>query len=331
MDLVEKTQNILREQCLISYGEKIIVGVSGGPDSTALLHILSALRLKMGLQLYVVHVNHQLRANSGRDEIFVVNLCRRLGIPCAVKRVQIKTSSKKSSLEEAAREKRFECLLAFAQQKKARTIALGHTQDDLAETVLMRILRGSGLLGLQGILPIREMQNTRIIRPFIYFSKKEILAYLQKHKIRFCMDPTNRQTKFFRNKIRLNLLPLLENHYQPNLREVLANLGESTANDYDFLQQEGGRHFKKLAKNLKDKQITLPLASLGRLHPALQRMVIRLAIQRLKGNLNQLSLTHMKEMESLIKKRPSGSRVDLPQALRASKQKSLLILEIRKT
>lgn len=331
MDLVEKTEKILRSNCLVTYGAKVIVGVSGGPDSTALLQILYTLRYKLGLQLYVAHVNHQLRKSADHDALFVTRLCKKLQIPCAIKRVQIKTSVLKSSVEEVAREKRFDFLLQLAKQKKARTVALGHTQDDLAETVLMRILRGTGLLGLQGILPVKQMQNINIVRPFIHFSKKEILAYLTDKKIKFCLDPTNQHTHFFRNKIRLKLLPLLEKQYQPNLREILANLANNTAVDYDYLQKEGRDRLPKLAFKKNKNQVSLKLSSLRQLHPALQRMVVRLAIQGLKGNLDQFSLTHMREIENLIQERPAGSRVDLPHNLIAQKNKSSLTLEIIKT
>ena len=316
----------------MTYGEKVIVGVSGGPDSTALLHILDTLRHKLGVQIQVAHINHQLRKTSRRDERFVARLCQNLQLPCTVKRVKVKLSAKKSSIEDAAREKRFACFLNLAKRKKANTIALGHTQDDLAETVLMRVLRGTGLLGLQGILPVKHRQDVTIVRPFIHFSKKEILAYLSQKKIKFCVDPTNRHTQFFRNKIRLKLFPLLEKQYQPNLREVLANLGASTATDYDYLQKQGADHLQRLGRFKKNKkQIVLPLSGLKSLHPALQRMVIRQAIQRLKGNLNQFSLTHMREIENLVRQRPNQSKVHLPHNMTVHKKESSIVLDIRKT
>ena len=331
MNLVEKTEKIVRQNRLIPYGEKVIVGVSGGPDSTALLHVLCRLRNNLGLQLYVAHVDHQLRKSAGRDALFVAKLCQHFQIPCTIKRIKIKTSPAKSSVEEVAREKRLEFLLELAKQKKAKTIVLGHTQDDLAETVLMRILRGTGLLGLQGILPVKQMQNINLVRPFIHFSKKEICAYLKQKKIKFCVDPTNRQTHFFRNKIRLQLLPLLEKQYQSNLREVLANLANNTALDYDYLQKQGKEELEKLIFEKNIDQVKLKLLNLRQLHPALRRMVIRLAIQNLKGNLNQFSLTHMKEIENLIQERPEGSRIDLPHGLTVQKNKSILTLERIKT
>ena len=331
MNLIDKTEKILRDHRLISYGEKVIIGVSGGPDSTALLHVLYTLRNKLGLRLHAAHVDHQLRKSAARDALFVAKLCQNLQLPCTIKRIQIKTSPAKSSIEEAAREKRFDYLLRLAKQKKVRTIILGHTQDDVAETVLMRILRGTGLLGLQGIWATRQMQDINIVRPFVHFSKKEIFSYLKQKKIKFCLDPTNRHTRFFRNKIRLQLFPLLEKQYQPNLREVLTNLANNTATDYDYLQKQGQAEFRKLVFKKHNGQMTLKLENLRQLHPALQRMVIRLTIQNLKGNLNQLSLTHMKEIESLIHERPEGSRVDLPHGLTVQKNKSALTLERRKT
>lgn len=330
MDLILKIEKLLRESGGLIYGGPVIAGVSGGPDSTALLHILNALRNKLGIKLHAAHLNHQLRPSANRDEHAVKELCRRLNIPCTVKRARILTSPGKSSLEEAAREKRFEFLLTVARQKKAGVIALGHTQDDLAETVLMRILRGAGLLGLQGILPVKQRQGVQIIRPLIFFSKKEILAYLRKNRIKFCLDPTNKSAKFFRNKVRLQLLPLLEKEYQPNIREILINLANSTAVDYDYLQREAAGQLQKIARFDKNKkQIGLRLSGLRPLHPALQRMVIRLAVQDLKGNLNQFSLKHMNEIEGLIHQRPDRSCVDLPHQITVQKNKNFLNIAAR--
>ena len=332
MDLIPKAEKWLQENHALVYGDRIIIAVSGGPDSTALLHILYYLRHRLGISIHIAHVNHQLRPSASRDERFVAGLGRKLGVPVSTGRVRVKTSSGKSSIEEAAREKRFEFLLKLAKQKKANIIALGHTQDDLAETVLMRILRGTGLLGLQGILPEKTRNGIRLIRPLLSFSKKDILQYLKKNKIKYCIDPSNKNPVYFRNKIRRDLLPLLEKKYQTNIREVLSNLANTTAVDYDYLQKEGMRQLKKHALWSKNKrQVALHLSNLGQLHQSQQRMVIRLAVQVLQGNLNQFSVRHMKEIEDLIGQRPNRSRVDLPHGITVQKNKGFLTITAIKT
>lgn len=330
MDALEKTKKTIQHHQLFDQGDRVLVGVSGGPDSVALLSILNELRHALGIHLVVAHFNHNLRKNAGTDQRFVENLARRLQLPFVSAQGHLRKSTRKSSMEEIARESRFTFLVKAARRLKAEKIALGHTQDDLAETVLMRILRGTGLMGMRGILPKRTLYGIAFVRPLIASDKKDVLDFLKKRKIKFRVDPTNKTKKFFRNKIRQELLPLLEQRYSKNIRRILANLSATITADYDYLEQQSGRLFRKpLLKNGPSKSIRFDLNRLGKIHPSLQRLLIRLAIENLKGDTRKLSFEHMCEIEDLIINRPAESIVHLPGQITVLKEKTQLALRHR--
>ena len=195
----------------------MIVAVSGGPDSTALLLALNSLKREYGLKLHIAHLDHMFRAakETKKDHEYVSLLSRKFGIPLIFKRVDVPAYAKESglSLEEAAREKRYEFLLKTAKAAGARKIALGHTLDDQAETVLMRLVRGSGLGGLRGIPPKRPLEGAFIVRPLIEVWKKEVEEYLKEMAVKPRRDATNFMRKFLRNRIRHELLPLMEKEF----------------------------------------------------------------------------------------------------------------------
>lgn len=329
MDLVQKVKDSIHSQNLLSRNEAVVVGVSGGPDSVALISILRALSCDLNLQLYVAHFNHRLRKESQQDEKFVKDLSHKLNLPFVRGDWRHPRIPKKGSLEELAREERLQFLMNAARSKKAKTIALGHQRDDLAETVLMRILRGTGLQGMRAILPKRNIQGFTFIRPLLGAGRKEIESYLKKNRLSFRVDATNKKTDFFRNKLRLKLLPLLEKEYQNNIREVLTNLSENITVDYDYLKNQAWALFSRLKKSTNSKTIQFNLKSFRKEHLALQRLLIRLSVESLKGDTNRLTLRHWKEIEALLISRPAGAIVDLPDQLYVQKTKSSLIL--RKT
>ena len=296
----------IRHNQLLFPRETVLLGVSGGPDSVTLLYLLHELRQELGIQLQMVHVNHQLRKTAHRDEAFVRRLAQKLGLKFTAVKVKIKKT--KSSLEELAREARLKAFFQIAQKNKIHVIALGHTRDDLAETVLMRIVRGTVLNGLQSILPKRNFGSYRLIRPLLETSRSSIEQYLRAQKIPYRIDHTNKQKKFFRNKVRAELLPLLQSRYNPQIKDVLAHLAQSSSLDYDFLYHEGQRHFCRLAvQNKKQKTIRLKLTSFLKLHPSLQRMVLRIAVENLKGSTNRLTLAHMENIETLLSQTKNGT------------------------
>jgi len=257
----------------------------------------------------------------------VEELAGELNIPCTVGRWKNPKALKKGSIEDAARRRRFQFFNGLAKRINAQAVVLAHTEDDLAETVLMRILRGTGLHGLRGILPRRELDGIYFVRPLLNSKKNDVLAFLKKKRIQFRVDPTNKQAKFFRNKIRLELLPLLKKRYNQNIHEILTNLANNTGTDYDYLESQAQKLFAKYAKcPANNKNIRIHLKSFAVQHPALKRMIIRVGIEKLKGNINRLNLVHFLEIEDLLQNRPKGAIVHLPQNICIRKDSQHLAL-----
>src|SRR5207245_556021 len=224
---------------MLAGGETVLVAVSGGADSVALLHLLQSLAAEWQLRLHVLHVDHQLRADSAADADFVRALGVRLGVPVDVATV---TVDRRGSLEDSARSARYAALETSAARIGAERIALGHTADDQAETVLMRLVQGAGVRGLSGVPPVRG----RIIRPLIALRRSALEAELRRAGLSWVEDPTNRDPKFLRNRIRHELLPLLSDSYNPEIaaalvrmaalaRETVTALDETAAAELDRL------------------------------------------------------------------------------------------------
>ncbi|MFH1198817.1 MAG: tRNA lysidine(34) synthetase TilS [Candidatus Omnitrophota bacterium] len=318
----EKLNKTISSYNLFNEGDRVVAGVSGGPDSVALLYLLNDLKKVLGLKLYVAHLDHMLRRGSSKDAEFVKKLAQKLGLPAIIGQINVKRIAQKGSIEEIARNARLGFLFRVAKENKARKIALAHNMDDQAETVLMRILRGSGLYGLAGILPKRKLCGFEIVRPLIEISRKEIEAFLRRKKISVRIDPSNLQDIYFRNKIRNKLLPLLQKEYNKNIKEVLANMGQSAGFDYDYLAQIAESKSKGMRKRLS-------IAKLLKMHPALRRLIIRQAIKNAQGSTRRINFQHIKEIEDLLANRPDGAIVNLPKNTCVVKKKPYLNFYIR--
>lgn len=322
--LIDKVKSTVKRYNLLSKGDAVVVGVSGGPDSLALLYILNNLRKIFGLKLHIVHIDHKLRRDSGKDKEFVINLAKKFKIPVTAETVDIRRLSSKGSLEEIARNVRLEALFKVSKRIRAQKVALGHNLDDQAETLLMRVLRGTGLYGLSGILPKRKFGKFTLIRPLIGVRRKDIESFLKKIKIAPRTDKTNSEDIYFRNKIRNKLLPLLEKEYSGNLKTILSNMAENIGYDYDYLLREAGRHLSKASNRIN-------LDKFSKLHPSIQRLVLRLSISRIKGDTRAITFQHILELEDLILNRPINSIVDLPKSISVIKKKKTLIFYRKKT
>ncbi|MFH1442145.1 MAG: tRNA lysidine(34) synthetase TilS [Candidatus Omnitrophota bacterium] len=316
--LINKIKDTIKKYNLISPGDRVLAGVSGGPDSMALLCILHKLSKELGFSIYAAHLDHMLRKDSAKDRGFVEDFCRRVGIVFYSTQINVQELSQKGSLEEIARNARFGFFFNLAKKIKAKKIALGHNLDDQAETVLMRIIRGAGLYGLSAILPKRQIAGFYIIRPLIEIKRKEIEAFLKRKSIKPRIDKSNFQDIYFRNKIRNSLLPLLEKKYNCNIKAVLSSLAETAGYDYDYLNKNAEKALKLLGKTInKDKY--------NRLHPAIQRLVLRLSFSRIKGDTRGITYKHIKEIEDMIFGRPLGSVVDLPKGVSVVKKKNSIV------
>jgi len=315
--LLDKVKSTIKHHGLIHKNDKIVIGVSGGPDSVALLYLLNSLKKELKLSLHIAHLDHRLRKDSGKDKEFVLALAKRLKLPVTTAQINIKALATHGSIEEIARNARLGFLFKVARDSGAKKVALGHNFDDRAETVLMRILRGAGLYGLSAILPKRDIAGYQIIRPLIEIRRREIEAFLRQKKIKVRIDSSNLENIYFRNKIRNKLLPLLEKNYNPNIKQILNNTAETVGYDYDYLSQRAQKFIAKASKKIDLKKYLL-------LHTAIQRLVLRLMIAKLKGDTRRINLAHIKELEDLILNRPVNSIVDLPKGVFVVKKKNAL-------
>ncbi len=316
--ILENVRKTLGAAGTLAGGDTVIVGVSGGPDSVALLHILLALRHELGLSLHVAHFNHNWRASALTDEHFVRRLAGEWGLPCACARMPARLSKATTAREERARAQRLEFFQRLAKKIDAKGIMLGHTRDDLVETVLMHILRGSGMQGMRGLLAHRRIQGAYLIRPLLGMTKRDVLEYLKRNKVRYRQDPTNRRAHFLRNRIRLELLPLLERKYNPGIRMTLANLADTAGVDYDYLEKTAEKLFSQMARCARDNtSVRFTRGTFARQPEAMRRMLIRLALERLQGNMNRLTLAHMREIENAFSRRAVAAVVHLPGHIRA--------------
>jgi tRNA(Ile)-lysidine synthase len=315
--IVDVVRNFIRRYHLLRDKDTIVVGVSGGPDSMALLYLLYGLRDEFRLKLVVAHLDHMLRKNSSRDAAYVRSHAQKLNLPYATKQVNIRALAGGGSQEEAARDARISFLCCVASAAKATKIALGHTLDDQAETVLMRVIRGAGLYGLQAIVPKRSINGRVFIRPLINVRRRDIEKYLRAKKIKPRIDSSNALDIYARNRIRRELLPLLEKKYNRNIQTVLATMAMTAGGDYDYLSQAVSRYARRWG-------LRMPLQAFLKLHPALQRLLVRQAFCRLKGDLRVFTFQHTREIEDLAANRPAQSIVDLPKGISAVKRKTHL-------
>ncbi len=321
--LINKIEKTVKKFRMLDKGDSVLIGVSGGPDSVCLLYALNRLSRAWALTLNIAHLNHKLRGeDSEKDADFVRKLAEKLRIPFYLEEIDAREEIKKRGLseEEGARILRYDFFCRKAKKIGAERIALGHTRDDQAETVLMRLIKGAGLLGLRGILPLRGEKGIIIVRPLFEVWRQEILAYLAEEKIAYRIDASNSNPAYFRNRIRNELLPYLVKEFNPQIKEILANTADNLGLTFEYLNRQGRRKFNSAATRFNGK-IILSSEKIKGFPAAIQREIFRETIRELKGNLRRIRYQHWKEFESLIQERPGGSVVDLPGGISVEKNK----------
>lgn len=309
--LPERVLNFIREHNLVSHGENLLVGVSGGPDSVCLLHLLISLRDKLGVNLYLAHLNHGLRGvESEADARYVSDLAHRFDLPAIIEQREIHPGQ--GSLEEVAREVRYRFFAQAANSVGASKIALGHTKDDQVETILMHLLRGAGATGLRGIQPLSRWNSLVLVRPLIEVERRETEAYCLEHDLAPRCDSSNLSLSYLRNRIRHQLIPLLQS-YNPNVNEVLLRTARLSAEESAFFEEQVSQVWHQLVKEEREGLI-LDSSKLASLHPALQRWLLRAALKRLLGDLRDIEEKHIESMRAALSW-SAGKRLSLPRGL----------------
>ena len=246
--IAHKVETAVRRHGMIKAGDRVIAAVSGGADSVVLLHALHGLRGKLGMELGAAHLDHGLRGGEGReDAAFVRDYAASLGLPCVVERADVPAycREKGCSVEQGAREVRYGFLRRVLMDQDADSVATGHTADDQAETVLMRLLRGSGSSGLSAIRPVRDGW---VIRPMLEITAAEIADYTRTHGLSYRIDRTNEDRDMLRNRVRRDLVPLLQRDYNPRIVEGLGRLADVIRGEAEYLD---ARASEFLARNAR--------------------------------------------------------------------------------
>ncbi len=298
----------IKKYGMLEPGDHILVAVSGGADSVALLHCLHRLSGAMQWKLAVAHFNHGIRgADADRDEEFVGRLAQQLGLPFVCERARLACPGA-PNLEQAARTARYAFLRRAAQSLGARKIAVGHSLDDQAETVLSRLLRGSGVEGLSGIRPVVAGV---IVRPLLECRRGAIRAYLRRLQQPFREDASNRNLDFERNRIRHELIPYLERNFQRRTARVLARQADLARETAEYLDAQAGRAYEALRRPA-ELGLTLPAAGILELPPIIRKLVVRRALCEVRGSLRGISMSHVCAVLALCRPDASGAWVRLP-------------------
>lgn len=315
----EKVKQTITQFQMFPKGTRLIVGLSGGADSVALLHLLCSLRTEMDWQMTAVHIHHGLRGEAAdADAKFAEAFCAELGIPCIVKQYDVAAEAKKRRLgeEETGRLLRYAAFREIA--GKEGRIAVAHHQKDQAETLLLRLCRGTGLKGLTGMAYVRE----NICRPLLGCSREEIETYCRENHLDWQEDATNQETKYARNQVRLEVLPVLEK-INPKAVEHLAETAELLACEEDFLEQQAAACLEEVRLPSPAGEVHLQREKLKNLHPAMKKRVLRQAMGVFLTE--DVSQTQIAALEDLLTK-PSGKSRDFLQNIHAENRYEALVL-----
>ncbi|MBR5613767.1 MAG: tRNA lysidine(34) synthetase TilS [Clostridia bacterium] len=316
MTIEEKVLKAISQFNMIDKGDRVLAAVSGGADSVCMLHVLNRLKKSLGFELFCAHLNHGLRGDAAdNDEKFVVDLCQRLDIKAFTKKVDVGAFAheKKLTVEEAGRVVRYDFFEELSKKHHFNKVATAHNKNDNAETVLMRIIRGTGIDGLSGVPHMRE---GGVIRPILDISRTEIEEYCRENGLDFCTDATNADNDYTRNKIRNQLIPYLEKEFNPEVSDALVRLAENAAEDSEFLNGYAKRLYSRLGNPLPSKRpAALHIDSLKMLEKSVAIRLIKLAAQDSASGV-KLSKKHIEDIFKLIDK-GTGTKIDLPCSLKA--------------
>ncbi len=328
----QKIIDFIKDNALFNPSEKVLLAISGGADSTALVHVLLKLKAQKLLNnnFLCVHINHQLRGpDADADEKFVIELSKKYNLPVITKKIDIKKIARenKLSIETAARNERLKALLETAKANNCSTIATAHHCNDNAETILQRIARGTGFKGLSGIWPKRTFpENIIITRPMLPASRSEIIDYLAKENMPFCHDYTNDHCQYRRNFIRHKLLPQLQQQCENDLSLLLFNLSASARQLYLKIEKTAQSIWPHIA-TVTDDQVEINIERFADKLPELQIEFIRIAFSIIGSGQQNITAQHYQRIIELANENITGKTIELPSNFEASRQYNKLIFK----
>ena len=293
-----KVIETIKKYNLIQPQEKIVLGVSGGPDSISMLNILNEIKDEYKFEIFVAHINHMIRKEALDDEKYVQEFCAKNNIQCFVKRIDVQqiANNKKIGTEEAGRKVRYEFFEEVLQEVGANKIAIAHNKNDKIETIIMKLLRGSGVSGLKGIEPIRD---NKYIRPLIECERKEIEEYCEKEKLNPRIDKTNFENDYTRNKIRNIVIPYIKEEFNPNIIETIDRLSQVATEESNYIEQQTQKIYEKLLVEKTQEQIILKLKEFNEQEKVIKSRIILLATKQLMGCSQGIEKIHIEDIIKL--------------------------------
>lgn len=322
--MLKKVEQYIKQYHMIERGDRIVLGVSGGADSVSLFVVMLELREKYNIEMVVVHVNHGIRGEDAkRDEEYVKELCRKYGVnfECVCENVKELARKEKLSEEEMGRKVRYEAFSRIAKQYGCNKIAVAHNQNDVSETVLLNLFRGSGLKGLAGIEPVRG----NLIRPLLCVQRREIEAFLKERNWQYHDDVTNFETDYTRNKVRLRILPYAEKEINERASEHIAKSAVILSEANGFIEEEADKLYKCVVEKERDAQSIL-LKPFQEAHSILRREVVRRVLFSVAGKRKDIEMAHVEMILELVEK-GAGKKADLPYGIEAIHQYDKIVVK----
>lgn len=295
--LEKKVLNTIQKYELIKYGDNIVVGVSGGPDSMTLLNVLCSLKETLQIHLFVAHINHQIRKEAKQDEEYVKDFCAAHQIPFFVleKDVMQLAKEQKIGTEEAGRKVRYDFFEEICKKVNASKIATAHTANDQAETILMNLMRGSGTNGLKGM----EVKRGKYIRPLLEITRQEIEQYCQKQQINPRIDQTNQENVYTRNRIRNELIPYIEKNFNPSIVTSLNRLSEIVKEQEEYMEKVVEKAYLEIMLEQNGEKIVLDLKKFTSLEIVIKKRILLYTITKLFGTSQGIERIHIEDMLKL--------------------------------
>ena len=326
--LEEKILNTINKFELISAGDKVVIGVSGGPDSMCLLHFFITIKEKYNLKLYVAHINHGIREESTEEEQFVENFCKKNEIECFIKHANIPEIAKKEKrgLEETGRMVRYSFFDEVLNKVNANKIAIAHNLNDYAETILMNVLRGSGLNGLKGIDP----KNGYYIRPLINCNREEIEKYCEEEKLNPRFDKSNNDNTYTRNKIRNIVIPYIKEEFNPNFIDTLYRLSEISKEENDFIEKIVVQTYSEIVELEENEKIILNLKKFNNLELVIKRRLILYTVYKLFGTSQGIEKIHIEDIIKLCSNNIGNKYLKPNKKIKVSIKNKKIIFEAEK-
>ncbi|AHM57088.1 tRNA(Ile)-lysidine synthase TilS [Peptoclostridium acidaminophilum DSM 3953] len=323
--ILEKVKNTIEKHSMLKKGDKVIIALSGGPDSVCLMDVLSRLKDEYGIRLYAAHLNHQIRGiEAQKDAMFCMKRCEEEGIMCFIKAYDVPAYSREKglSIEEGARELRYGMFFELQKKLSADKIAVAHNLDDQAETLIMRMMRGTGLEGLKGM---EYSRRDGIIRPLLDVTRAEIEAYISQRGLSFRLDSTNLEDIYTRNKIRLRLIPYMDDNFNVDMKKALSRMGSLLSDDAEYINSCAKTEFDRVCS--MEGEVRIDTDALTALHNAISSRVVRMAIGAILGDIKGVQQVHIEYVIELARGGKEGSRIDISRGLMAIKENGRIVIK----